>query len=453
MKLLVLFSGGRDSTCLLHRCLEDVECALHVNYGLRGAESDADEAHCRTLCASLGVELLVHRAGAPEGNVQAWARAVRYAEAERVSRERDVLIAVGHTATDQAETVLYRLLTSPGRRALLGMPERAGRVVRPLLGMTRAQTAAYCRAHGLPWREDPSNATSARGVLRATLALHPAAEHNVLETLAVLRDEAAVLDDVVEAVLREGGASAALRQTARSRHTSTAEGAPAGEGAPPPLQTPAGGGEGEVRRPFLVSPDEPGSPGVDLSGLPPALARLVLQRLADDAGGPSIAAHADAIRALDPRGTATLDLPGGLRAISEYGRVRIDRGEPPRPDPVRLPVPGRAAFGAGEITCERGAFAIADGTLSAPALAATLEVRPWRPGDRMRPLGLEGTKSLQDLFTDRKIPRERRAQLPVVVSEGEIAWVPGVATGERFRVQDTNQPRVRLTWRLDSATP
>ena len=120
---------------------------------------------------------------------------------------------------------------------------------------------------------------------------------------------------------------------------------------------------------------------------------------------------------------------------------------------MRLPVPGRAAFGAGEITCERGAFAIADGTLSAPALAATLEVRPWRPGDRMRPLGLEGTKSLQDLFTDRKIPRERRAQLPVVVSEGEIAWVPGVATGERFRVQDTNQPRVRLTWRLDSATP
>ena len=84
------------------------------------------------------------------------------------------------------------------------MPERSGRVVRPLLGMTRAETAAYCRAHGLPWREDTSNATSARGVLRAALALHPAAEHNVLATLATLRDEAAVLDDVVEAVLREG---------------------------------------------------------------------------------------------------------------------------------------------------------------------------------------------------------------------------------------------------------
>ena len=210
MRLLVLFSGGRDSTCLLHRHLGDVVCALHVNYGLRGEESEADEAHCRAVCERLGVELHVHRAGPQEGNVQAWARAVRYAEAERLAAERDLLIAVGHTATDQAETVLYRLVTSPGRRALLGMEERAGRIVRPLLGMTRAQTQAYCEAHALTWREDTSNATSARGRIRELLALHPAAEHNVLATLATLRDEAAVLDDVVDAVLREGGAPAGL---------------------------------------------------------------------------------------------------------------------------------------------------------------------------------------------------------------------------------------------------
>ena len=193
--------------------------------------------------------------------------------------------------------------------------------------------------------------------------------------------------------------------------------------------------------------------GVDLSALPPALARLVLQRLADEAGGPSIAAHADAILALQRTGTATLDLPGGLRAISEYGRIRIDHGPPTAPAPTRLPVPGRVKYGAGELTCERGAFALEDGTLAAHALAPTLEVRAWRPGDRMRPLGLHGTKSLQDLFTDRKVPRERRAQLPVVVSDGEIAWVPGVATGEPFRAQDTTEPRVRLSWRLDSAAP
>ena len=68
-------------------------------------------------------------------------------------------------------------------------------------------------------------------------------------------------------------------------------------------------------------------------------------------------------------------------------------------------------------------------------------------------MGLGGTKSLQDLFTDRKIPRERRSRLPVVVSDGEIAWVPGVATGERFRVEADTAARVRLAWRLDSAAP
>ena len=74
-------------------------------------------------------------------------------------------------------------------------------------------------------------------------------------------------------------------------------------------------------------------------------------------------------------------------------------------------------------------------------------MRAWRAGDRMRPAGLGGTKSLQDLFTDRKVPRARRHTLPVVVSDGEIAWVPGVAIGERFRVTEQTSARVRLDWR------
>ena len=96
---------------------------------------------------------------------------------------------------------------------------------------------------------------------------------------------------------------------------------------------------------------------------------------------------------------------------------------------------------------ELGAFAIADGTLDAAALASDLEVRAWRAGDRMRPLGLDGTKSLQDLFTDRKVPRAERHRLPVVLADGEIAWVPGVATGERFRAREGEGLRARLLWR------
>jgi hypoxanthine phosphoribosyltransferase len=420
MRVLVLLSGGRDSVCLLHTLRDEDVSALHVNYGLRGEESDADEAFCRALCAQLGIELTVVRAGTPVGNVQAWAREVRYAEAAKLAG--DGAIAVGHTATDQLETLIYRLAASPGRRALLGM--REDRVIRPLLEMTREETAAYCRAHGLAWREDSSNATSARGLIRDTILpalrqLHPAAEQNMRATLELLREEAAALDDVVAAALAgEARASGEARGGGGART----------------------GGEAQ-----------PGGAGVALAGLSPAIARLVAQRLADESAGgraPALTAHADAILALaNHPGTTSLDLPGGLRASSEYGRVRIERApatEPPTT--AELPIPGRVAFGDGELVSERGSFAIADGTLAAAALAPTLEVRAWRPGDRMRPLGLGGSKSLQDLFTDRKVPREARHRLPVVVSDGEIAWVPGVATGERFRVAPDTRARVKLQW-------
>ena len=142
--VLVLLSGGRDSTCLVDLAvrLSGGVSALHVNYGLR-PDSDADEAHCRALCAQLDVPLAVERPRRPDdaGNLQAWARDVRYAAAAR----RGMTVAAGHTASDQAETVLYRLASSPGRRALLGMAARDGRLVRPLLGVTRDETAAYCR--------------------------------------------------------------------------------------------------------------------------------------------------------------------------------------------------------------------------------------------------------------------------------------------------------------------
>jgi tRNA(Ile)-lysidine synthase len=396
--VVVMLSGGRDSVCLLDLAvrLAGPVTALHAHYGLRDT-ADADQAHCAALCEQLGAELQVIRPRGPQGNLQAWARERRYAAAAELAAARDALIAAGHTASDQVETVLYRLAASPGRRALLGMPERDGRLVRPLLTTTRAETAAYCTARGLGWREDPTNAAPefARNRVRNELlpalrALHPAAEANVLRTLAVLRDEAAVLDALVA------------------------------DAVDPP----------EVAR---------------LAALPPALRRLAVQALAGDV---PVAARADEILALGAGGgSAALDVGGGVRAVVEYGRLRFDRAPPPAaPAPARLEVPGRTAFGGGELVCEAGDPPVAEGVLDADALAAPLEVRTWRAGDRMRPLGLGGTRTLQDLFTDRRIPRERRAVLPVVLSGGEIAWVPGVATGERFRVTGATVRRVRLSW-------
>ena len=428
--VLVLLSGGRDSVCLLDLAvrLAGPVSALHVDYGLRGSAA-ADAEHCAALCERLDVPLTVHRPpGARHGNLQAWARDVRYAEAARLAGAGGSLVAAGHTASDQVETVLYRLAAAPGRRALLGMAAREGRLVRPLLDVTREETAAYCAERGLPWRDDPTNASPAfarnrtrHELLPALRGLHPAAEANVLRTLAILRDEAAVLDAAVDAALAAAAAGSGC------------------EGASPE------GGPVALAR---------------LAALGPALARLCLQRLADEADGggrgPAVGPRAAEILALGSAGgSASLDLGGGLRAVAEYGRLRFARGAtgvgtaPPAPPapPARLELPGRAAFAGGELTGEIGAnLPVGDGTLDLDALAPPLQVRPWRAGDRMRPLGLGGSRTLQDLFTDRRVPRARRARVPVVLSGDEIAWVPGVATGEGFRVTDGTRRRVRLAW-------
>jgi tRNA(Ile)-lysidine synthase len=221
--VVAMVSGGRDSVCLLDVAValrgEGSVRALHVNYGLRGAESDADERHCAALCEQLGVELEIVRASRVQGeagNLQAWARDVRYTAAIELAEREDAIVAAGHTASDQVETILYRLAASPGRRALLGMRAEEGRLVRPLLSVTREQTRAYCEARGLEWREDESNDSDAyarvrvrHGLGAALKEVHPAAEANVLRTASLLREETELLDSLVADTLK-GSQSIAL---------------------------------------------------------------------------------------------------------------------------------------------------------------------------------------------------------------------------------------------------
>ena len=301
--LLVMLSGGRDSVCLLDGALAlhgpQRLGALHVNYGLR-EEAAADERHCAALCESLGVELAIVRASrAPRGdsepaggsgNLQAWAREVRYREAGRIAERHDGLFASGHTASDQVETILYRLACSPGRRALLGMSRGEGRMIRPLLSLTREQTAAYCEARSLPWREDASNdderfarARVRHGLLAALRSVHPAADANVLRTARLLREETELLDELVAEEL----AGRSSIETARLRE------------------------------------------------LPAALARLIVVRLAEQAVGdyvPQAGDRVEEILALD-RGAARAELHVGANAgaVVEGGLLRMVR-LPPRGD-------------------------------------------------------------------------------------------------------------------------
>jgi tRNA(Ile)-lysidine synthase len=290
--VVVMLSGGRDSVCMLDLAVTargggEVR-AVHVNYGLRD-DAGADEHFCEELCAGLGVELDVQHPVRPEGpgNLQAWARDTRYEAAARVALPLEATIVTGHTADDQVETILYRLASSPSRRALLGMKPHDGRLARPLLGTTRAETTEYCERRGLGWRDDPSNAEPvfARNRIRAGLLpelaeIHPAAAANVLRTASLLRDEAEVLDALVEAELD---------------------------------------GSGDARRGTIAL--------ARLGELHPALARLVVQRLADAAAGkpvPGAARFAEQVAGLRPSG-AMLDLGGGVRAVTAGGILRAER--------------------------------------------------------------------------------------------------------------------------------
>jgi tRNA(Ile)-lysidine synthase len=414
---VVLVSGGADSACaaaaLVGHCGPESISALHVNYALR-LDSDEDERAARTLCAKLRIDLHVARPDLGDGNVQALAREARYEAAERLrGRLGCDWIATGHTRTDLAETFIYRLAASPGTRPLLGLAPRRGKVVRPLHAITRAQSRAFAADAGLPFVDDPSNASPAYArnrirseVLPVLTGISSEAERNIAATHAELHEEADLLADVVAEELERAGA---------------------GTGA-------------EIDAAVL----EPMGPG---------LRRLVLRELAERALGrpvPLNRSRAAKISRLAGRAEGgEAQLGDGLRAICESGRVRFEVTKPGGEraavlEPVRMSVPGRARFGDWEliVQLEEGPVEPAGpelATLDAAALGSQLEVRAWRSGDRIRPLGMGGTKSLQDLFTDHGVPRSERPRVPVVTAGGVVAWVAGVAVSEEFRLGERSR--------------
>jgi tRNA(Ile)-lysidine synthase len=401
---IALVSGGADSAATLAGLTgllgPEAVVALHLNYGLR-PDSGEDEEACARLCDRLGVELVVERPSLGEGNVQAEARNARYAAAERLRCQRGLdWVATGHTRTDLAETLLYRLATSPGRRALLGLRARRGRVVRPLLRLDRERVRELAEELGLPFRDDPSNAEPvyARNrirneVLPALREIGPSAEATIAETQAELAEEAEVLERLGSEALAGAGADVSQAVSA------------------------------EV-----------------LAGLEPAIRRLALRQLAERVAGSPVPLGRDRAAeiwrlARQPEG-GVVELGGGVEARIEHGHVRFAAGPEEEPGEATLTVPGACRFGSWEVRADLRAAPEVNGAevavLDPTALTKSLVVRSWREGDSIRPLGLGGTKSLQDLFTDRKVPRSLRRTLPVVTCEGRIAWIAGVAVSEEF---------------------
>ena len=453
-RVLVAVSGGPDSTALLHglwTLREHYGLSLHVahlNHRFRGDEAAADAEYVRRLASDLGLPCTVEEADvaalarARKWPAQVAGREARYRLFYRLSADVGARrIALGHTADDQAETVLMRLLRGTGLDGLAGIPPvRDGRIIRPLILCTRRMIEEYCRANGLTPRTDRTNLKGIYLRNRIRLSLLPALEREynprVRTALAQLaeqaREDAGALNDRAGEVF--GRAS-----------------------------RPAGGG---VELDWNIIRSEP-----------KAIQRRVVRRAYSGVttGLPEMAAglefrHVEEILALVSAGAVSgrLDLPGRVGVERQYDRLFFFRrsGETEA---------GRGAVGFSDLSTRGWPLAVPGVTVipelglsfqvevleSVPDVRAIsgedqaqdaksrrrevfdadalgggpLYVRTRRPGDRFVPLGMRGFKKLKDFLIGRRIPLRKRGKLPLIFSGEDLVWVVGLRIDDRFKIK------------------
>ena len=435
---LLMLSGGADSMALLSlvraadRRLELglTLAALHVDYGLRGSDSDRDRLIVARGCAEAGVPLCVEQLrGALSGrDFQARARDQRYGLARQLAEKQGcAVIVTAHNRDDQAETILYRLAKYASPRGLAGMRPRERDLARPLLGLGAAEIRDYCRAAGIEYGEDVTNAAPmyARNVLRLEVlprleALNP----RLAETLAASAAQAAAEADVVAEA-----AAAARARVAR-----------------PP-------GRGEVAV-------------VDIAALAaelPALRSLVLHDLVRDAMGGEALVERRLVEALErlvarPDDAGRLSLGRGLEAVRARGALRLRATAPAHAcattvlDGAALAAAGEAGITAGFCgglwrlrllpgeVFDREAAHAGEAFAGLAGAPRRVTLRHPRRGARFAPLGLGGETTLARSLAAARVPAERRPLTPVLDVDGRAAWVGGAPgrVAQAFRVEDSS---------------
>ena len=402
--------------------------AVHFNHHLRGAESDGDEALVRDLAASLQMEYL--RGEAEVGrvarerrrNLEAVARELRYRYFfSLVDQGRLDRVATAHTANDQAETVLMRLLRGTGTRGLGGIyPLLEGKVVRPFLGLTRAEVMQEIAARGLPYRVDSSNLNTRlqRNKVRMELLPLLAKEYNpeIIPLLNQFADRAR--DD-----------EACLERLARDRAH--------------PWRVREGR---EERIPIRA-----------LLEFPPALARRVLRQMLQMVRGSSHGlthAHIESLRrfAAEAQSGKIQTLPGGALARKEFSWLVVGpTAREPGGGEFSYPVTFPGELAVRELGCTfRFKILNRDDPgkaynlsklvgLDPQKLRGELVLRNWRAGDSFCPIGSRGVRKLKELFRERKIPEVRRKGWPVLLCAGQIVWVRGFPPGRGVAATDQTQ--------------
>ncbi|WP_217596999.1 tRNA lysidine(34) synthetase TilS [Cohnella sp. GbtcB17] len=420
-------SGGPDSMAMLHllrsAAVRDglLVVAAHVNHGFRGTESDAEAALVRETAVAWGIPFELAEIDMPAYieatgmNSQAASRERRYAFLREVARRHGArTIAVAHHADDQAETVLMRVLRGSGVTGLAGIPMRRAEeeleLIRPLLRITKNELIAYNERHGVPYATDSSNAKThyVRNAIRLE-ALPYLERYNpdLRAGLARLAELASADDEYMEAEARRALAAGAGRS-----------------------------GEGwrlDARH---------------VRGLHLALQRRMIKLILNGLAGPHAQARFEqveeilAILTAERPDVARIDIGSGLVLLREYSHAYIGPVPdaqagyayvaelPARSDRLEVAVPEcglvfRFSREAG--ICDPSPGSRWEAFFDETALAMPLAVRSRKPGDRMEPLGLNGSKKVQDILVDAKVPRSLRHLKPLLVDgEDRILWMPGL---------------------------
>jgi tRNA(Ile)-lysidine synthase len=471
-RLVVAVSGGGDSLCLLgallalqkrgHRLAPGELIMAHLDHGLRGKESQADARYVERLASDLGLPRVIERIEvAPGAFSEEGARKMRYAFLRRVAVEHDAeRIVTGHTRDDQAETILLHWLRGGGLAGLRGMAPLHDGIARPLLDVTHAQTLAYCAAVGWQPREDSSN--------RDPRFLRNRIRHELLPLLATYNP------GIRDLLIRNGELLAEVDAYL----------------------------EAQAQRAWADVADETTADAIrlrrePLRDLAPAIRHRLYRDAAREMVGPDSILEARHIAAIDKqladgRTGTVLNLVGGVNTWLEYDMLVFQKkGKNSRepsweyinkyrelrqhpswrlsvPGVVEMPelgwrirawriagVPGSEDTGEQPPAPELPAFTHADRPaelgraetrvyLDAAATGEHLTIRAWRPGDRFRPLGLDGAKKVQDYFTDAKAPRALRERIPLVFNANHLVWLAGLRIDDRVRITPTTQTVIAL---------
>jgi tRNA(Ile)-lysidine synthase len=442
-RVLVALSGGADSVALLlilreleRRAELVIAGVAHLNHQLRGAEADEDEAFCASLAARFAVPFIADRidvaavARTEKRSVEDAARRARYAFFERAADRCGAdVIAVAHTKDDQAETFLLRLLRGAGTRGLAAIHPRAGRVIRPLIDVERAALRELLAAAGQSFREDATNADVSIPRNRVRHELIPLLQSRFSPAVTgVLTREATLARQDEEFLHKEAIKLAdAIVLTGEAFTTIDAAG---------------------------------------LSAAPRALSsRVALAALQRFAGRKPIAFdHVERLLVL-----AGTTAPQGAVSFPGQDSLRVGDRIVLRPSSTRtaergsnsfvfsLSIPGEVQLGPQGVVVRAQRLSDtarrhrewegrgADVGVAAAALELPLAVRSRRAGDRFRPLGAPGVRKLQDFFVDRKVARDVRDTVPLVVDgRDRIVWVVGQSVAEDFRVTDPTQGVILL---------